>query len=68
MADEKITKVGWITIAVLWLACWAFLGWGGWYLGRRAVRAEAIKAGHAKHVVVDEFGKSEFQWLEKGDK
>lgn len=68
MEEHKITKVGWLSIALLGVALIAGTAWGGWYVGRRAVRAEAIKAGHAKHVVVDEFGKSEFQWLEKGDK
>ena len=68
MEEHKITRVGWASIALVCAALLVGTAWGGWYAGRRMVRAEAIKAGHAKHVVVDEFGKSEFQWLEKGDK
>lgn len=30
-------------------------------------QVEAIKAGHAKYVIVDEYGRTEFRWFEKGD-
>lgn len=45
---------------------------GAFFLGRsmgaKSVRVEAIKAGHAKHVITDDLGNTAFQWLEKGDK
>lgn len=46
----------------------AAAGLGGWWVGRRWTRAEACRAGHARYAVMDEFGKSEFQWLDKGDR
>jgi hypothetical protein len=30
-------------------------------------QVEAIKAGHAKYVISDELGHTEFHWMEKGD-
>lgn len=30
---------------------------------RSKVQAEAVKAGHAVYKVVDEFGRTEFQWV-----
>lgn len=30
-------------------------------------QVEAVKSGHAKYVIVDEFGRTEFRWLDKGD-
>jgi len=48
---------------------------GAFFLGRAVgtkegvvqSQVEAIKAGHAKYVIVDEFGHTEFHWLDKGD-
>lgn len=62
------TKAGWSAIAVLSVVLLTGIAWTGWYMGRRSFRVEAIKAGHAKHVIMDEYGHTEFQWLEKGDK
>lgn len=62
------TKWGWFAIVVLALGCLAGCAWAGWYFGRRTLRVEAIQAGHAKHVIMDEYGHTSFQWLEKGDK
>jgi hypothetical protein len=48
---------------------------GAFFLGR-AVGAkegvvqdqvEAVKSGHAKYVIVDEFGRTEFRWYDRGD-
>lgn len=61
-------KLGWAGIIVLSIAFCATLVWCGWLMGRRGFRVEAIKAGHAKHVIMDEYGHTEFQWLEKGDR
>ena len=30
-------------------------------------QVEAIKTGHAKYVIADELGRTEFHWCEKGD-
>lgn len=59
---------GWLAVALVavLLVCGGIQT--GWWLGRRALRVEAIKAGHAKHVITDDLGHTDFQWLEKGDK
>lgn len=59
---------GWTVVALLAILLLASGFQAGWWQGRRLLRVEAIKAGHAKHVISDEFGKTDFQWLEKGDK
>lgn len=42
-------------------------GVGAYFVGRaygdRAVRVEAVKAGHARHVIVDDYGGTKFEWL-----
>lgn len=39
----------------------------GFFQGKSTARdhaqAEAVKAGHARHKVVDEFGKTAFEWM-----
>jgi len=46
---------------------------GGWYLGwlrgKEDVRVEAVREGHARHRIMDEFGKTVFEWLpgQKGE-
>lgn len=62
------SKWGWVAIVVLSIVLCAVLIGAGWHCGRRAFRVEAIKAGHARHVITDEYGHTDFQWLEKGDK
>lgn len=40
----------------------------GWTFGRQRLMVEAIRTGHAHHVITDEYGHTNFQWLEKGDR
>jgi hypothetical protein len=48
---------------------------GAFFLGRAVgtkegviqEQVEAIKSGHAKYVIVDEFGRTEFHWFDRGD-
>lgn len=63
-----LNKKGWIAVGGLAAALLCACVWTGWYLGRRSFRVEAIKAGHAKHVIINELGHTDFEWLEKGDK
>jgi uncharacterized YccA/Bax inhibitor family protein len=63
-----MNKKGWAVVIFLLLAALAGAFFGGFTLAVRNMHVEAIKAGHAKHVIVDELGHTTFQWLEKGDK
>lgn len=40
--------------------------WFGWTKGREDTRVEAVKAGHARHKIVDEYGRTEFEWVPNG--
>lgn len=42
------------------VACGYFVGR---MLGQRAVRVEAIKAGHARYMIMDEYGNAQFEWI-----
>jgi hypothetical protein len=57
-------KPGYLII-VLILYC--LIGTFGWIISARNTRAqcqaEAVKAGHAQFVVVDEYGRTKFEWL-----
>lgn len=58
-------KIGFLLLAFL-VGVIAGLGFGfAWTSGRTraTVQAEAVKAGHARHKVVDEFGRTVFEWL-----
>jgi len=35
----------------------------GLMFGHRAVRVEAIKAGHARYMITDEYGNAQFEWI-----
>jgi hypothetical protein len=63
-----LNKKGWGGIAMCAVLLLVLAGWAGWSVGRRRLRVEAIKAGHARHVITDEYGHTEFQWLLQGDK
>lgn len=42
-------------------------GWFfGWARGGEQVRVEAVKAGHARHKIVDEYGRTQFEWMPNG--
>jgi hypothetical protein len=58
-------KPGWLILGalaalVIGLCVGFFVGTGS---GRRNHEAEAVKAGHAHFVVVNEFGATKFEWL-----
>jgi hypothetical protein len=36
---------------------------GSWSFQRQSFQAEAVKEGHAKYVIVNEYGKAMFTWL-----
>lgn len=61
-------KLGWTAIGILVVAALLGCAWTGWWMGRRAFRVEAIQAGHARRVIIDDFGNTAFEWLQKGDK
>lgn len=63
-----MNKKGWAVVSLLGILLLCGLFQVGWFVGRRALRVEAVQAGHARHVIVNEFGHTEFRWLEKGDK
>lgn len=63
----RYVVVGAVVIVLLMAAF--FLGRSvGQKEGVIQTEVEAIKTGHAKHVIVDEFGRTEFHWMETGDK
>jgi hypothetical protein len=38
-----------------------------WAKGREEFRVEAVKAGHARYRIKDDYGRTEFEWLPAGD-
>lgn len=58
-------KPGRLILGVLvGLAIGTAAGWGiGQSKGREQLRVEAVRNGHAHHRIVDEFGRTEFEWM-----
>lgn len=58
-------KLGYVAIVVIVGIVLAFLGgyWSGASAMRETFKAQAVKAGHAVHTVVDEYGQTKFEWL-----
>lgn len=38
-------------------------GWFTWTKGREDLRVEAVKAGHARYRIIDDYGRTAFEWL-----
>lgn len=59
------TKPGWLILAVFVpLLMGSMLGfWAGASNGKRNHEAEAVKAGHAQFIVINEYGATKFEWL-----
>jgi hypothetical protein len=68
LSDEKATLLKRILVATLAvLMIFGAGAWSGIAYGVRSEKAEAVKQGHARFIVLDEYGHSSFQWLDKGD-
>lgn len=68
LSDEKTTLLKRILVATLAvLLIFSCGAWAGVAYGVRSEKAEAVKEGHARFIVLDEYGHSSFQWLGKGD-
>jgi hypothetical protein len=39
----------------------------GWTWAKTAMRLEAVRTGHARYIIVDDLGHTQFEWLEKND-
>jgi hypothetical protein len=68
MEPEKLTlfkRVGVVLLGSVVIIAVAFQA--GWMMAKTSVRLEAVRAGHARHVIVDDLGHTEFEWLEKND-
>lgn len=66
MNGKPTIKPGWIVLVGM------VLGIAGMFIGylfsrsqlREVYQAEAVKAGHARYVITDEFGRTSFEWKE----
>jgi len=67
MVGRQVTRRESIGFIVLGLAGILVAGPLGWLLGnqkgRTDTRVEAVKAGHARHVIVDDLGNTKFEWM-----
>lgn len=67
MQEKKFGFLALVAVVGLVLG-WAAGVWMGYHKGARAVRVEAVKNGHAQHVIIDEYGRTEFRWLNPAEK
>lgn len=68
MDPEKVKiakRVAVVVLSSLLLIAGSFQA--GWSLSKTAMRREAVQTGHARHIIVDDLGHTQFEWLEKND-
>lgn len=68
MNPEKLTLLKRIVVVTL-ITALVIAGsfQAGWTWARTAMRLEAVRTGHARYIIVDDLGHTQFEWLEKND-